>query len=108
MNSKIIEVYKHYKSLYGSMVMLFRVCNNYEAYFDDAEIISTVLNKQVHTDSNENGVTKVILPASGILDAVGDLHAQNWKCKLISYRDNTGNFTLPDVKQLIKEQEMDY
>lgn len=37
MNSKIIEVYRHYKSIYGSMLLLFRVRNNYEAYFDDAK-----------------------------------------------------------------------
>lgn len=29
MNSKEIAVYKHYKSLYGSMLLLFRVRNNY-------------------------------------------------------------------------------
>ena len=33
--NRVVEVYKHYKLLNGSMLLLFRVRNNYEAYFDD-------------------------------------------------------------------------
>lgn len=107
--NRVVEVYKHYKSLNGSMLLLFRVRNNYEAYFDDATRISTILNVQLHTEEVGNIViSKVVLPASDILDLVGDLGNYNIQCKLIQQRKQTGDFGLPDVELLKKEQELDY
>lgn len=107
--NRVVEVYKHYKSLNGSMLLLFRVRNNYEAYFDDATSISTILNVQLHTEEVGNIViSKVVLPASDILDLVGDLGNYNIQCKLIQQRNQTDDFDLPDVELLKKEQELDY
>ena len=107
--NRVVEVYKHYKSLNGSMLLLFRVRNNYEAYFDDATSISTILNVQLHTEEVGNIViSKVVLPASDILDLVGDLGNYNIQCKLIQQRNQAGDFDLPDVELLKKEQELDY
>ena len=91
------------------MLLLFRVRNNYEAYFDDSTSISTILNVQLHTEEVGNIViSKVVLPASDILDLVGDLGNYNIQCKLIQQRNQTGDFGLPDVELLKKEQELDY
>lgn len=107
--NRVVEVYQHYKSLNGPMLLLFRVQNNYEAYFDDATSISTILNVQLHTEEVGNIViSKVVLPASDILDLVGDLGNYNIQCKLIQQRNQTGDFGLPDVELLKKEQELDY
>ena len=107
--NRVVEIYKHYKSLNGSMLLLFRVYNNYEAYFDDATSISTILNVKLHTEEVENNVIpKVILPAPDILDLVSDLGNCDKRCKLIQQRNTAGNFDLPDVELLKKEQELDY
>jgi hypothetical protein len=85
------------------------VQNNYEAYFDDATCISTILNVQLHTEEVGNIViSKVVLPASDILDLVGDLGNYNKQCKLFQQRNQVGDFDLPDVELLKKEQELDY
>ena len=59
MNSKTIEVYQHYKSLYGSTLLLFRVLNNYEAYFDEnftikPDHVVAVLRSRGHYSGNNN------------------------------------------------------
>lgn len=110
MNSKTFETYQHYKAIYAPMLMLFRVRNNYEAYFDDASVIAGMLGEQVHTDYDEDGVAieKVVLPSAGILDVVGKIYDCGKECKLISYRNNTGDFTIPDIHKLRTEQEIDY
>lgn len=107
--NRVVEVYEHYKSLYGSMLLLFRVRNNYEAYFDDATSISTILNVQLHTEEVENLViSKVVLPASDILDLAGNLGNYGQQCKLIQQRNTAGDFDLPDVETLKMESELDY
>lgn len=110
MNNKEIAVYKHYKSLYGSMLLLFRVRNNYEAYFDDAKSISAKLNIQLHTEKSEVDIhtSKVYIPASNVLDVISGLSNEGYEFKLIQQRNETGEFDLPDINQLIREQNMDY
>lgn len=110
MNNRVIDVYKHYKSLYGSMLLLFRVQNNYEAYFDDAKSISTILNLALHTEPglNELPITKVCLPDSTILDLVAELSEYGKECKLIQQRNTKGDFAIPDINILINEQKLDY
>lgn len=109
MNSKTTEVYQHYKSLYGSALLLFRVLNNYEAYFDDAEIIAAILEQPAHTDT-DNGLTiaRITLPASEILDIAARICADGRECKMIQQRNEAGIFSLPDVKRLKIEQKIDY
>lgn len=109
MNSKEIAVYKHYKSLYGSMLLLFRVQNNYEAYFDDAKSISAKLNIQLHTEKSvaDISIPKVYIPASNVLDVISGLSNEGYEFK-IQQRNETGEFDLPDINQLIREQNMDY
>lgn len=109
MNERVVEVYKHCKALNGPVLLLFRVRNNYEAYFDDATSISAILNIQLHTEEVGNIViSKVVLPASDILDLVGDIGNYNKQCKLIQQRNEAGDFDLPDVELLKREQELDY
>ena len=72
-------------------------------YFDDATSISTILNVQLHTEEVGNIViSKVVLPASDILDLVGDLGNYNIQCKLIQQRNQTGDFGLPDAYNNVK------
>lgn len=109
MNSKITEVYQHYKSLYGSTLLLFRVLDNYEAYFDDAETIAAILEQPAHTDiADGKTIAKIVFPASEILDIVGVIGANGNECKMVQQRNEAGNFSLPDVKRLKTEQKIDY
>lgn len=107
MNKKVIEAYKHYKSLYGSQLLLFRVRDNYEAYFDDAEYI---VSRSESGSWNALGVIdeRVIIPVGDALNVVGALFESGRECKLISYRNKAGEFDIPDVKTLLEEQNMDF
>lgn len=102
MNERVIEVYKHYKSLYGSMLLLFRVRNNYEAYFDDAKSISTMLNIPLRTEGN------ICIPVSDVLDIISELSGDGAEFKLIQQRNNDGEFDLPDIKLMAEEKIMDF
>ena len=109
MDKKAIEVYQHYKSLYGPMLLLFRVRNDYEAYLEDAVRISEILGFQLFTETVGGVVfNKVALPSSDILGLVGKLSECGTTCKLIQARDSDGEFGLPDLQRAKMEQEMDY
>lgn len=51
------EVYRYYKSLYGNLVLLFRVRDGYEAYSGDAETVAKTLRVPLLEGSfhKENG-----------------------------------------------------
>lgn len=102
MNKRVIDVYEHYKSLYGSVLLLFRVRNNYEAYFDDAKNISKLLNIPLHTEES------VCLPASNVLDMLEQLPIEYQAYKLIQQRNDTGVFDLPDLSLMSQEKLLDY
>ena len=106
MDNERLQVYTHYKSLYGSMLLLFRVKNSYEAYFDDAEYIASILSNtgiMIETD-----VSRTVLPSSEILEVVGKVAECGKTCKLIQQRNSAGEFALPDLVTMKIEQEMDY
>ena len=106
MNNQAIDVYKHYKSLYGSMLLLFRVRNNYEAYFEDAVKIANNSNYELHTDMG--GDTKIVCSTEEIWDLLEILGEKGCICKLIQQRNSSGEYALPDIQRLKSERKMYY
>jgi DNA mismatch repair ATPase MutS len=106
--SNIREVYNFYKELHQE-ILIFRVEKQYETYFEDAEKISTFcqrpLQKKVDGDVF---IPCVTLPVEGILDFVSVLSDMWLECRIISYRNDLGEYDLPDVSKLEREEKSDY
>lgn len=100
MNNKKIEVYDFYKKKYGpGIIFLFHVNDSYVSMFEDAKRVATIINADVVDDL-------VFVPEDSALDVVGALSEAGEVCKLISYRDDDGRFSLPDVYQLQKDEQL--
>lgn len=109
MNSKISKAYGHYKSLYSPQLLLFRVQDNYEAYFDDAIKISSKLEIGQYTELTSNSdIFAISLEGSSIFDVVKILYDKGFECRLIQSRNWLGTFDIPDVEIIQHEQKLDY
>ena len=109
MNNKTAEAYHYYKSKCGTEILLFRVRDNYEAYFEDAENIGQILRVEMHTELVGNvAINKIALPALNILDVISDLSCNGVSYRLIQSRNAAGEFDIPDVEQIKREQNMDF
>lgn len=107
--SKIIAAYCYYKGKYGSTVIMFRIGNEYQMFLDDARRVFYALNTGVTLISAENGtIATVKLPAENILDYMDELSMYGIESRLISYRDDDGNFAIPDIFRLYREENDDY
>jgi DNA mismatch repair ATPase MutS len=107
--SKIIAAYCYYKGKYGSTVIMFRIGNEYQMFLNDARKVFYALNTSVQlVSSNTGGITCVKLPADNILDYLDELSMCGIESKLISYRNDSGNFDFPDVFRLYCEENEDY
>ena len=70
---------------------------------------ASVTNTSVQlVSSNTGGITCVKLPADNILDYLDELSMCGIESKLISYRNDSGNFDFPDVFRLYCEENEDY
>ncbi|MDD6104211.1 MAG: hypothetical protein PUB73_06345 [Bacteroidales bacterium] len=100
MNNNATEAYEYYKELYAPFIIFFHINNTYQAFFEDAEIISTTL--KIPTVEG-----RITIPSQNILDLVGELSTFGKQAKMISYRDDSGRYCLPDVAILKADKEAD-
>lgn len=109
LESKIREAYKYYKDLYSDAVILFRVGNDYMMYFSDAMYAARVLNK---TTANLEGVGDPIpmlsIHTDQYLDVMEKLSSSKFTVRAVDYRNDNGEFDIPDVGKLKSESDMDY
>jgi DNA mismatch repair ATPase MutS len=109
MGSKNIKAYCYYKEQYPNTVMLFRVGDNYEVYREDADKISKILGLDIeNTTLTQEAVTKVIFPVEKGYDYVSELTSHNLITKMISQRNQDGEFDVPDVDGIRTDRETDY
>ena len=102
---KIIAAYYYYKGQCGDDVVMFRYNEHYHAYFDDARRVSNTLGVKLFDDGE---FTDVQLPVDSILDFVDELSMFGIKVTLIDYRNERGDFDIPDVAIINKEKIEDY
>ncbi len=100
MNTNATEAYRYYKGLYSPFIIFFRIGNSYRAFHDDAELVSEALGVPI-----DNGCAE--LPAEGILDAIGKLSESGHQSKTVTYRNESGEYDIPDVELLKQEKEAD-
>lgn len=105
MGSKKIEAYSYYKQQYPDTLIFFRVGDYYEAYQEDAATVGALLGMQA---LNEDDLIKIVVPVREIFDFVAVLATYNIITKLISRRDESGGFDIPDIDKIKYDQEIDY
>ena len=105
MGNKNIKAYCYYKQQYPETVVFFRVNNNYEVYQEDAEKIGKILGLDIE---NTTLNAKVIFPVEKGYDYVSELTSHNLIIKMISQRNQDGEFDVPDVDEIKTDEEIDY
>lgn len=106
MNGEANRVVKHYKAQHPESVLLFRVKNSYVAYGEDVSIISQQL-----CDSKLNFIkhtSAISFPSKDVYEYMSAIGNSGREIRLIEYRDDNGEFTLPDITRLHDEQDADY
>ena len=102
---KIIAAYYYYKGQCGDGVVMFRYNDHYNACFDDARRVSNALGIEV---AEGCGLVVVQLPADSILDYVDELSMYGIRVMLVDYRNDRGDYDIPDVAIINKEKTEDY
>lgn len=96
-----MKVYCYYKELYTSYLLFFRVANSYEAYYEDAEEVCSILNLPKNND-------RVFVPVEEIGIYISALTDNGKAVKLVSRRNNEGVFSIPNVEEIENDKENDY
>ena len=97
-------VYYHQK--YPGSLIFYRLDEHYVAFQNDAERAAKILQRNV--SAARTGVKCLQIARYEFLDAVESLAVCGLHAQGITYRDDSGNFAVPDVKILSEEEEMDY
>lgn len=106
MTNRIILAGVYYHQKYPGSLIFYRLDEHYVAFEADAERAAKVLQRNIIT--NPEGVDCLQLLRSEFLDAVELLAMCGISVKGISYRDDSGEYAVPDVKILSEEEEIDY
>lgn len=99
MNAKQIEVYEFYKKLHHEAVTLYQMPEGLMVLGDDVIRVAKVTSVNITEDVG-------LLPDD--LSILSKLGQKRIEVKLIQYRNDKGEYDLPDIKRLKAEQEMDY
>ena len=108
MKEDYLAAYEFYKRQYPNSVILFHIDNGYYAFESDAFVVadidgfSVLYNREedyhwydFHQDELEAMCYK--------LRNIAELPVT-----VVEYRDSTGSFTVPKVKQILQDMEDDY
>ncbi len=102
---RIIAAYYYYKGQHGNDVVMFRYNEHYHACFNDAKIVSDATGIELWDDPY---ITDVQIPVESIFDYVDELSSYGIRVVLIEYRNNYGDFDIPDVALINEEKFEDY
>lgn len=101
MNERQVEVYRYYKNLYPMEMMLYRIGESYVILGEDACKAKTTLKLPGNISCD------VFEFHHSNLDAISELSGIFY-IKIIEYRNDSGEFDLPDVNRLEEEKHCDY
>lgn len=103
--SKIVAAYNYYKALYGDAVIMFRVKDFYQMFLRDALWAAPLLQLNL---ASESQIATLIFPCERYMDYVAILSACGKEVHAIHYRNDAGEFDIPDVERLHQERASDY
>ena len=101
MRTLTIEAHKYFKNMYAPYIIFYRVDDNYLTFYEDAKTVSSVVGLKI-----EEGI--VIVPESDIFEYLKSLSEHGVYCKLVSVRNASGKYDIPDVSLIESEEKQDY
>lgn len=104
-NSMYQEVYSFYKKRYTDGVVLFHIGTEMKAYFKDAKKVSEILSWNHRYPGDLLSVSFQYSQLKPLLDRL--IHT-GMTVHIVEYRNNNGDFVLPEVKQILRDIEDDY
>jgi DNA mismatch repair ATPase MutS len=106
---RILKAYAYYKQQYPGVVIFFRVMDNYEVYQEDAVRVGKILRlSPKKAGISAEPVIKLQFPLDEGYDHVETLYKEGVVVRIISKRDKTGKFSVPDIELIKKDRENDY
>lgn len=105
MKHRIEKANEYYRSQNPGAIIFYKLPLGYVTFGEGVEKVGSLLGIQPHTIYDLSSVT---IPHKDFLDKVEILGACGIGWKSISYFDDDGQLTIPDVDRLIEEQEIDY
>lgn len=105
MKYKIEKANKYYHSLYSNDSIFYKLPQGYVAFGAEVSKLSSLLGFQLRS---LYGLDCIIVPACDFLDKTEILNLCGMAYRAISYFDENGVLSIPDVDRLIEEQEIDY
>lgn len=95
MKQKLAEAYAYYKKQYPRSLLLFRVNDDYVTHSSDLTIVSDIL-----------GVKS--FPEYDLVQAISRLGNSGNMVKIIEYRNRSGEYDIPNIKQIEEDRAADY
>ncbi len=105
MKHKIERANEYFKSQYPNEVIFYKLPLGYMAFGAEVSKLSSLLGVSPRTLYD---LPCISLPVSDFLEKIEILGLCGVTYRTISYFDDNGNLTIPDVDKLIEEQEYDY
>lgn len=106
MTSHIISAGTYYHQKYPGSLIFYRLGNSYVAFQEDAERAAKIL--QMVVEPTREGIPSLSIVHSQFLDTMELITMCGITFRSVIYRDDDGNYAIPDINRLQKEEEMDY
>lgn len=105
MRHKIEKANEYYNSLYPNDVIFYKLPQGYMAFGTEVSKLSSLLGVQLRSRYN---LDCIIIPARDFMDNTEILNLCGMTYRAITYFDDSGELSIPDVDRIIEEQEFDY
>lgn len=105
MTNYITLANEYYKNKYPGYIIFYRKNDDFVAYLENAARVSRVLGIPVAQTKEE--IPYVSIHHLEFLDVVGFLNTCGISAKGILYRNDNGEYDIPDVEVLEAEENMD-
>lgn len=105
MGNLYLEAFKFYKQEHANSLVLFHIASSYEAYENDAVQLSELTSNPC---LEGDGLKVCRFPENLLSDVMANLTSRSVPVYIVEYCDESGNFAIPNVKQIIADMEADY
>lgn len=101
---KSVDSYYHQK--YPDHIILYRIRDCYTAFMKDAQQLAILCKTPLKFTEEE--IPTFTIPSQDYLDLSCFVSHFGLKVKAIMYRNDAGEYDIPDIERLKMEEDMDY
>ena len=106
MKEQIFLAGDYFHKKYPGYLIFYRLEGFYVSFQNDAQRAAKILQQPLC--SYCSGVCALKIPTSSFLDSIDTLNLCGCPVRCVIYRGSDGKYSIPDVKILKKEEDMDY